>query len=365
MPQPEVQSSEPFSNEATQSLGVVLVVDDEPQNRSLLRDPLEASGYEVREAENGWQALQKIAARPPDLILLDLMMPEIDGIEVCRRLKKDAKTAHIPILMVTALTDRRERLAAIKSGANDFLNKPVDLKDVILRVGNAIHSKHLHDQIQAEQEKSERLLLNILPRPIADRMKKGETNIAESHPDTTVLLAGLAGFSSLLTNVDPWQSVQLLNEIFSAFDDLVEKHGLEKIKTISDSYMAAGGISIPRPDHAEAMAELAIGLQEEVKRFAQQRESAIQIRIGICTGPVIAGVIGREKFAYDLWGETVNLACRMEATGQPGKIQISQSTYKRLKDKYQFEKPHRIDGQGAGSLPAYWMLNRIGQAALV
>jgi adenylate cyclase len=365
MLQNNIQNSKPSSNAATPSLGVVLVVDDEPQNRSLLRDPLEASGYEVREAENGWQALQKIAASPPDLILLDLMMPEIDGMEVCRRLKKDAKTAHIPILMVTALTDRQERLLALKSGANDFLNKPVDLKDVILRVGNAVHSKHLHDQLQAEQEKSERLLLNILPKPIADRMKKGETNIADNHPDTTVLLADLVGFTSLPANIDPWQIVQLLNEIFSAFDVLVEKHGLEKIKTMGDSYMVAGGITMLQPDHAEAMAELALHLREETGRFNQKNDTAIQIRIGICTGPVIAGVIGREKFAYDVWGETVNLACRLEATGQPGKIQISESTHERLKDKYQFEKPHRIDGQEAGALPAYWLGNRMGQPATV
>jgi adenylate cyclase len=365
MPQKEIQNSKPSPGAATSSLGVVLVVDDEPQNRSLLRDPLEASGYEVREAENGWQALQKIALRPPDLILLDLMMPEIDGFEVCKRLKKDAKTAHIPILMVTALTDRKERLLAIKSGANDFLNKPVDLKDVILRVGNAVHAKHLHDQLEAEREKSERLLLNILPRPIADRMKKGETNIADSHPETTVLLAGLVGFTSLAANIDPWQIVQLLNEVFSAFDALVERHGLEKIKTMGDAYMAAGGISISRPDHAEAMAGLAIRLREEIERFNQKHNAAVRIRIGISTGPVIAGVIGREKFAYDVWGETVNLACRLEATGQPGKIQISESTHERLKDKYQFEKPHSIDGQGAGDLPAYWMGNPIGHPALV
>lgn len=360
MAQNEIQTSSPFSNEAGPSLGVVLVVDDEPQNRSLLRDPLEASGYEVREAENGWQALQKVAARPPDLILLDLMMPEIDGIEVCRRLKKDAKTAHIPILMVTALTERQERLEAIKAGANDFLNKPVDLKDVILRVGNAVHSKQLYEQILVEQERSERLLLNILPRPIAERMKKGETNIAENHPDTTVLLARLVGFHALSANVDAWQAVQLLNEIFSAFDGLVEKHGLEKIKTMSDSYMVAGGISIPRLDHADAMADLSFELQEEVMRFNQHHDAAVQIQIGICTGPSIAGVIGREKFAYDVWGETVNLACRLEASGEPGKIHVAQSTYGRLKDKYQFEKPHRIDSHGAGSLPAYWLANRVG-----
>jgi class 3 adenylate cyclase len=363
MSQTEILHSKPLPGAPANSLGFVLVVDDEPQNRCLLRDPLEAMGYEVKEAENGWQALKKIELRPPDVILLDLMMPEIDGIEVCRRLKNDAKTAHIPILMVTALTDRAERHLGIKAGANDFLSKPVDLKDVILRVGNAVQSKLLRDQLQAEQEKSERLLLNILPKPIADRMKNGETNIADSHPDTTVLLAELVGFTSLSTNLDPWQVFQLLNEVFSAFDVLVEEHGLEKIKTNGASYMVAGGISVPRLDHAEAMAALAIRLREEIERFNEKHATAIQIQIGICTGMVIAGIIGREKFTYDVWGETVNLACRLEATGQPGKIQISESTYGRVEDKYQFEKPHSIGGPGAGDLPAYWLGNRVGNPA--
>src|ERR1035437_3252538 len=184
--QSKTQNLKPTAIQPKPGLGFVLVVDDEEQNRSLLRDPLEARGYEIAEAENGLQALQKIAARPPDVILLDLKMPKMDGFEVCRRLKKDPKTAHIPILIVTALSERGDRLMGIQAGANDFLKKPIDIQAVILRVGNAVYAKHLHDQLLVEQEKSERLLLNILPKPIAERMKKGETNIADGHADATV-----------------------------------------------------------------------------------------------------------------------------------------------------------------------------------
>jgi len=349
----------------TPARGFVLIVDDEEQNRTLLHDPLEACGYEVEEAENGLDALQKIEARLPDVVLLDLMMPKMDGFEVCRRLKNDAQTAHIPILMITALSERKERLKGIESGANDFLNKPVDLQDVILRVGNAVHTKHLHDQLQAEQKKSELLLLNILPKPIADRIKKGETNIADSHADVTVLLADLVGFTTLSNHMEPREIVQLLNEIFSNFDVLVESQGLEKIKTIGDAYMVAGNISIPRPDHTEAIADLAIDLHEEIQRLDRQYDTSLQIRIGICTGPVIAGVIGYKKFAYDIWGETVNLACRLETTGQAGKIHVSESTYERLKDKYLFEKPHRINAKGQGDLPAYWLGRRLGDTTVI
>ena len=140
----EIRTTQPMPSGTTRCHGFVLVVDDEEQNRTLLRDPLEARGYEVEEAENGMQALQKIAARPPDVILLDLMMPKMDGFEVCRNLRKGAKTAHLPILMITALSERGDRLLGIQAGANDFLNKPIDIQDVILRVGNAVYAKHLH-----------------------------------------------------------------------------------------------------------------------------------------------------------------------------------------------------------------------------
>jgi class 3 adenylate cyclase len=257
--------------------------------------------------------------------------------------------------MVTALSERKERLMGIAVGANDFLNKPVDIQDVVLRVGNAVYTKHLHDQLRVEREKSERLLLNILPKPIAERMKKGETNIADSFPDVTVLVADIVGFTKLTAHIGPDQIVQLLIKIFSAFDLLTEKHGLEKIKTIGDAYMVVGGISFPRPDHAQASAELALEMQQEFVRLNHEHNTSIRLRIGICTGPVVAGVIGRERFAYDLWGETVNLACRLESSGEAGRIQIAESTYERLKHKYQFEPKHRTNVKGYDTLFAYWL----------
>ncbi len=361
--QSEIPKIKPVTDQPASGWGLVLVVDDEPQNRTLLRDPLEAFGYRVEEAESGKQALEKIAVHPPDVVLLDLMMPNMDGFEVCRQLKVDLKTAHIPILMVTALSERGDRLLGIRAGANDFLTKPIDIQDVILRVGNAVRTKHLYDQLKVEQDKSERLLLNILPKAVAERMKKGEINIADSFNDATVLVADLVGFTTLSAHIVPEQIVQLLNEIFSAFDFLTERHGLEKIKTIGDAYMAAGGISLLREDHAEASAELALAMQEEIGQLNLLYNTAVNLRIGICTGPVVAGVIGRKRFAYDLWGETVNLACRMESTGKAGKIQISESTHERLKDKYQFAVKHTIDVKGYDDqLSAYWLEKTTGTA---
>lgn len=349
----------PMAAQAACCPGFVLIVDDEEQNRTLLRDPLEAHGYEISEAEDGERALQKVAEHPPDVILLDLMMPRMDGFEVCRRLKQDRKTAPIPILMVTALSERKERMIGIGAGANDFLNKPVDLQDLTLRVRNAVYTKRLFDQLQVEQEESERLLLNILPEPVAARMKRGEVSIADRHPDVTVLVADLVGFTTLSTQIGPEQVVCFLNEIFSAFDLLVEKHGLEKIKTIGDAYMVAGGLTCPRPEHASAMTGLALRMMEEIEQVNRQYSTSFRLRIGISTGPVVAGVIGRRKFAYDLWGDTVNLACRLESVGQAGSISVAPATYERLKHVYRFERNQRINGGGPGEMVAYTLCSRL------
>jgi CheY-like chemotaxis protein len=320
----------------------VLLVDDEEYNRALLRDHLAALGCRTSEAENGRQALDAVAARPPDLILLDVMMPGMDGFEVCRRLKQQTSTAPIPIIIVTALSERKERLMGIQAGANDFLIKPVDLQDLSLRVGNALYTKNLYDQLKAEQQKSERLLLGILPPSIVQRMKTGETTIADSHPEATVLVADLVGFTTLVAYISASQVVFLLNEIFCAFDLLVQQLDLEKIKTVGDSYIVAGGVNSTRKHHTRAMAELAIRMQDSVRSFNTQYNTSICIRVGIGTGPLVSGVIGRTKLAYDIWGGVVNLACQIQAAGPPGSIQVDEATYEKLKAAYPFAEARPV-----------------------
>lgn len=355
----EIENCKPMLTPVPARRGSVLVVDDEEQNRMLLRDPLEAHGYEVAEAENGEEALQRAAECPPDVVLLDVMMPRMDGFEVCRRLKSKPQTAAIPVLMVTALSERKDRMTGIAAGANDFLNKPVDLLDLRLRVRNAVHTRQLFERLRAEQEKSERLLLNLLPKALARRMQQGEADIAEYHAAATVLLANLVGFTTLCSHIRPEEVVRLLNEVFSAFDELVERRGLEKIKTTGDAYMVAGGLAVPRANHGEAVAELALDLRGEIERLNLEYRTSVSIRIGISTGPVVAGVIGRTRFSYDLWGDTVNLASRLETSGERGSITVAESTYEELKGKFRFQRKRTVDIRGHGTVTVYELGNRV------
>jgi class 3 adenylate cyclase len=225
----------------------------------------------------------------------------------------------------------------------------------VLVLGEAVRSRRA---LALEQERSERLLLNVLPAPIAARLKAGEGVIADAFPEVTVLFADIVDFTRRSQRTSPAQVVQALNELFSAFDRLARRQGLEKIKTIGDAYMVAGGLPDPRPDHAEAIAEMALAMQAEVARRTDPSGQPLQVRIGIDTGPVEAGVIGTSKFSYDLWGDTVNTASRMESHGTAGCIQVTERTYQRLRDGYRFQRRGPILVRGMGEMVTYFLVGR-------
>lgn len=210
----------------------------------------------------------------------------------------------------------------------------------------------------AAQQRSEHLLLNILPQPIAQRLKRDAGAIADAYEEVTVLFADLVDFTHYSASRIPHQLVDALNDIFSDFDHLAERFGLEKIKTVGDAYMAVAGLPTPRPDHAGAAAEMALAMQRAMAQRAARTGEALRLRIGIHSGPVVAGVIGRKKFTYDLWGDTVNIASRMESHGVPGRIQVTPETRTRLRDHYIFEERGQIPVKGMGEMTAYFLLGR-------
>ncbi len=488
----------------------LLLVDDRPDNLDLLSRLLSRKQYQTYSVTDGEKAVKVAKQLQPDLILLDINMPGVDGFEVCRRLKADSATEGIPIIFVSVFDGVLDKVKAFASGGVDYITKPFQFAEILARIDNQLKLKQLQEQLEAqnaklqaeirdrvqaeealrqkeqylplildnipqqvfwkdtnlvfkgcnknwsdaaqldstedvigrtdydlfsdpeiaeqfrvqdrriietnspelhriakkqkagadgrqiwldinklpihdengnvigilgvleditqrklaeealqvEKQKSERLLLNILPQAIVDRLKRLESEIADRFDDATVMFADIVGFTALSSEISPVEVVNLLNQVFSMFDRLADKHRLEKIKTIGDAYMVAGGLPIPRSDSPNAVANMALDILEAMAQFQPEGNKSLEIRIGINTGPVVAGVIGIKKFIYDLWGDTVNVASRMESTGVPGRIQVSENTYLRLRQSFDFEERGLTPIKGKGTLRTYWLVGR-------
>lgn len=338
----------------------VIVTDDDPVNRDLLCRRLTRLGYDPVPCEDGPHLFDVLGDSPADVVLLDMLMPGLDGMEVLTRLKADPAFRDIPVVIVSALDATEDIARCIALGAEDYLTKPVEAALLRARLSAALEKKRLRDaeqgylrQIEAERARSDGLLLNVLPRPTAERLKHGETLIVDSFPEVTVLFGDLVGFTAFAAGHPPEEVVAFLNESFSAFDELAARHGLEKIKTIGDAYMAVAGLPEPRADHADAAAAMSLGMLEALRELNRRHAAELQMRIGLNTGPVIAGIIGRHKFSYDLWGDTVNIASRMESQGEPGTIQVSEATARLLGDRFPLTPRGRIAIKGKGEMATY------------
>ncbi len=535
----------------------ILIVDDTPINLRILSTILSKKGYKIRQALRGKLALMTIEKDAPDIILLDISMPEMDGYEVCSQIKANPITYEIPVIFISALDDTSAKVKAFEVGGADYITKPFKSQEVLARIENQIKIRELQKQLteqnfqlqkiaerekilgqisqrirqsldlteilstavrevreflqvdrvaiarlnpdrtltivqesvvdqglsilnlkitdrsfqeayiqrspdiqvisdiqqsslppalisfwaglqvrshlvvpifqqnvsisdenqelckdnrkedslnslnseiyglliadhctqvrqwhpsevdlltqlsiqigmawqqgqlygklRYQQEKTETLLLNILPKLIAQRLKQRPGIIADSFESVTVMFADIVGFTNLSAQISALELVQLLNEIFSLFDALAKRHNLEKIKTIGDAYMVVGGLSIPNENHLSAMADMALDMQQAIAQVKTPQGEPFQIRIGINCGPVVAGVIGSNKFIYDLWGDTVNVASRMESTGIPGYIQVTESIYNQLKAFYEFEPRGLTPVKGKGEMMTYWL----------
>ncbi len=355
-------------SDITGKQAAILVAEDSEPLRTVMVLMLRALGYQnVSEAVDGQAALEFLRRRAFDLLVLDIEMPRLDGFGVLEALKNDSFRSHLPIIVTSGLGELDSVVRCIELGAEDFLPKPVSPVLLRARITASLERKRLRDlerlrvielnqekqRLKFEQEKSERLLLNILPKTIADRLKHGERHIAERYANVTVLFADIVGFTTLANQMDPEEMVSLLNDLFSHFDRLTDWHRLEKIKTIGDCYMVVGGLPVPRPDHAEAVAEMALEMLSALTEINCERNISLGLRIGLNSGPVVAGVIGRKKFTYDLWGDTVNLASRMESSGLPNRIQVPASTEELLRDKFQLTERGLVACKGLGEIRSY------------
>ena len=354
--------------------GKVLIVDDLEANVLLLERMLRGAGYVSIESTTDPNEVCELHRKNCyDLILLDLQMPGMDGFQVMESLKEIETGGYLPVLVITAQPDHK--LRALKAGAKDFVSKPFDVAEVLIRVYNMLEvrllhleTKKLYDQVVAEQKVSERLLLNVLPHAIAERLKgrpdvtaDGFTEIiADSFTEVTVLFADIVDFTKFSEGVSAEVLVGVLNDIFTRFDGIADNRGLEKIKTIGDAYMVAAGLPDPVEDHANRVADMALDMMESIERFNTQTGYELKVRIGIDTGAVVAGVIGKRKFLYDLWGDVVNTASRMESHGMAGRIQVTDATRQRLSEPFMLEERGAIDAKGKGEMHTWFLNSRNG-----
>ena len=348
------------ADERKPSDAVIMMVDDEPTTTDVLELLLTDAGYaHFIIANDSTQAMEQIGRDRPDLILLDLNMPNVNGFDILESIRTDRSLARIPVVILTSASDASTRLDALELGATDFLAKPVDASELVLRVRNNLAVKAYQDRIRREREKADRLLLNILPKPVAERLKRGERTIADHFEDATVLFADLVRFTDFAAGADATVVVERLNDIFQTFDELVESRGLEKIKIVGDAYILAGGLPVPSDGHAETVVDVGLEMLEIMVRHNQEHYEKFAMWVGVHTGPLVAGVIGRCKFSYDLWGDTVNVASRMETQGIPGCIQISAATRNALGLQFIIESRGEIDIKGKGAMTTYLVKGRI------
>jgi adenylate cyclase len=342
--------------------GQILVIDDNESNRDLLARQLARDGHAVETAVSGGEGVALLAERSFDLILLDVLMPEMSGYEVLSKLKNDRKTAEIPVIMISALDEMDSIVRCIEAGAVDYLPKPFAPALLRARIRSSLENKLLRDrerammeEIRLAKERNESLLLSILPRAVVDRINDGASMVADHIPEATIVFADIVNFTPFTGKMNPAEVVGVLNRIFSAFDRLVDQHRAEKIKTIGDGYMVAVGIPEPCDDHAGIAARLSLTMLDGFSAIRSEMGAPIQLRIGIHTGPAIAGVIGERKFAYDIWGTTVNIASRMESHGAPDRVHVSKVVADRVAGRFKLTPRGAVEVKGAGLMETFWL----------
>ncbi len=324
----------------------ILIVDDASENIDVLRSIL-GDEYKLKVALNGKKALDLAKRDPkPDLILLDIMMPEMDGYEVCKILKNTQETKDISIIFQTSQNAPVDEQKAFELGASDYITKPFEPEVVKSRIKAVL-------SVLLEKKKSDELVHNILPKKVANELKSTGKATAKKYENVTILFTDFKDFTSLVSSISAIKLVEELNDIFSYFDDIMEEFQIEKIETIGDAYMAACGLPEENADHAVRCIDAAKKMLKFLKDRNKKNEIQWEMRVGIHSGPVVAGVVGKKKYAYSLFGDTVNTASRMQYHGPADCIQVTAAAYECMKDAYLFEERGTIEVKGKGEMMTY------------
>ena len=331
----------------------VLVIDDSQSNRELLCSMLRREGLIGEAAANAEEALERLQQQTYDLILLDLVMPGVTGYDLLLQLKESPRWRRLPVLMISGDNEVESAIRCIEVGAEDFLLKPFNRVLLNARISACIDKKRLADEMIEQNKRYKSLLNRILPAAVVQRLDRGERQIADRFESTSILFSDLVGFTRLSSRLSPAMLIKTLDRVFSAFDAIAAESGVEKIKTIGDAYMAAAGLPVAREDHADALVQMGLKMISVLTNLCEELGIPLKMRIGIHSGPVAAGIIGENRFLYDVWGDTVNLAARLEASGQPGAIHISDETRRVLAQSYHLTATGGIQLKGKGLIDSF------------
>ena len=339
---------------------LILIVDDEPFNVDYLEQELEDLGFDTIPAMNGQEALSQVANHKPDAVILDIMMPLMDGFEVLKQLKADANTRHIPVIIASSNNDMESVLRGIEMGAEDYIVKPIN--DVLLeaRLNASLNKKRWHDQeqlylreIKSAHRRADDLLHVILPAPIAAELKTNDTIPPREHADVAVMFTDVVGFTAYCDTHSPQEVLANMQQMVEAFERLALKHQLQKIKTIGDAFMAAGGLLSPLDNPVLACVRCGLDMITAVSQTPAQWE----IRVGIHVGPLMGGIVGHRQYLYDIWGDTVNTAQRMESNGLPNRVALSQRAWESVSLDFQADLLGSLPVKGKGALNIFTIVH--------
>lgn len=349
----------------------ILVVDDKSANVTLLERVLEGAGYTAVTSTLDPAVVSGLHKEHKyDLILLDLQMPGMDGFQVMEELNSWNTESYLPVLVITAQPDHK--LRALRAGARDFISKPFDVAEVLMRVHNMLEVRLLHaeithknteltrlfDEVVAERKVSERLALHVPADSIAARLQARPDLTIESFADVTVLVADLVGLADMSTSTNHAEIARLVETLFTAFEGHAAELGIRKVKTLGNSMLAAAGVPTHFDDHAARAVKLSLAMVDAVEGLNRREGHSLQVRIGIATGAVTAGVVGRRMYLYDVWGEAVDVASRMESHGVAGRVQIAEQTKQRLGTAFPLEERGTMEIEELGPTRTWFVSRR-------
>ncbi len=343
----------------------ILIIEDDIIYGKIISHILENinQNIEVLQSKNGIDALALLEKETPDLILTDWEMPKMSGIEFCKKIHANQDFEHIPVIMCTGIKTSSENLkTAFESGVVDFIRKPIDKTELMSRVTSMLKLsesyqtiKRQKEEIEAEKEKSDRLLLNILPKKIALDLKENGEIKPKLYKNITVFYSDIVGFTEKTMKIHPHVLLNELNDIVKGFDAIMEKNNCEKIKTVGDAYIAVCGLPSPNSNHAENIINAAIETIAFLEERNKKNKYTWEIRIGIDTGAVVGGIIGTNKYIYDIFGDTVNTASRLESNSKTMRIHLSETTHKLVENQFEFEEQAPLEVKGKGIMKMFFI----------